>query len=126
MNPQDLGSISNLEKQTGVKLVAKDANGNIVPLPNAQVPIPAFSQQQVVSVANMIATDDLPANSTFTCDVIGGPNPSVGPVTINFQTHNANGTQGFTEPVTVTITLDPSIPGPATQLVVTPGVIGPQ
>lgn len=107
MNPQDLGSISNLEKQTGVKLVAKDANGNIVPLPNAQVPIPAFSQQQVVSVANMIATDDLPANSTFTCDVIGGPNPSVGPVT-------------------VTITLDPSIPGPATQLVVTPGVIGPQ
>lgn len=123
---QDLGTITNLEKMVGIKLVSKDANGNVVPLPNGQVPVPAFDQQQVVSIANMVATSDLPANSTFTCDAIGGPNPSTGPVTIEFQTHNANGTQGYTENVTITIALDPSIPGPSTQLVVTPGTVEAQ
>lgn len=122
---QDLGTITNRTKMTGVKLVAKDVNGNVVPLPNGQLPQPAFSQNGTASVANMLATSDLPANSTFTCDVIGGPNPSVGPVTIEFQTHKANGTLGFTENVTITVAIDPSIPGDPSQLVVTPGPVVP-
>lgn len=120
---QDLGTITNLQKMTGVKLVCQDANGNTVSLPNGQLPQPAFSQNAVVSVANMAPTADLPANSTFTCDVIGGPNPSTGAVTIEFQTHKANGTSGFTENVTITVILDPSIPGDPAKLVVTPGTI---
>jgi hypothetical protein len=117
---QTLDPITNLQKRQGAKIVCQDINGNVVSLPNGQLPIPAFSQNNVASVANMaaVAGTTIP-NSEFTFDVIGGPNPSDGALTIDLQTHKANGTQGFTEDVAIMITLDPSIPGDPAQLVVT-------
>lgn len=123
---QTLPNITNRKRMNGVTLVCKDVNGNVVPLPNGQVPQPSYDQNGVVSVENMAATADLPENSTFTCDVVGGPNASNGAVTINFQTHRANGNAGFTEPVQIVVDVDPSIPGDPSQLVVTPGTIVPQ
>lgn len=117
---QTLDPITNLQTRHDAKVVCQDINGNVVALPNSQVPIPAFSQNGVASVANMRADPSASqANSAFIFDVIGGPNPSDGELVIHLQTHKANGTQGFAQDVTIMINLDPSIPGDPSQLVVT-------
>lgn len=116
---QTLNPITNLQTRQTVKVVCQDVNGNVVPLPNGQVPQASFSQNGVASVVNMVATSDTPANSAFTFDVVGGPNPSDGAVTIHLQTHKANGTSGFQEDLSIVVNLDPSIPGDPSQLVVT-------
>lgn len=117
---QTLEPITNLQIRQGAKIVCQDVNNNVVSLPNGQVPIPAFSQNGVASVANMTAVTGTPVpNSTFMFDVVGGPNPSDGPLTIHFQTHKANGTQGFSQDIDIMINLDPSIPGDPSQLVIT-------
>ena len=123
---QNLGSITNLQKMTGVLLQTQDANGNPVSLPGG-LPQLSVDQSQSASIQNFAqVAGATPANSQFTCDIVGGPNPSTGPVTITIQTHLANGDAGFSQQMQITVTEDPSIPGPASQFVVTPGSIGPQ
>jgi hypothetical protein len=122
---QNLGSITNLQKMTGVLLKCEDINGNVVALPSA--PDPIVDQQQSASIANVTKVpNQSPDGSQYTFDVVGGPNPSNGPVTITVQTHQANGDAGFSQQMQITITEDPSIPGPPAQFVVTPGTIAAQ
>lgn len=106
---------------TGLKLVAKDDNGNpVVPL-NGLV---LSADQQAVTFANQQPSPDAPAGSTFTVDLIGA-SPSNGLVNIVAAGQQANGGQ-FNSSATITVTLDPSIPGPPTHWDFTPGSIGRQ
>ena len=90
---QNLGTITNLQKMTGVLLATQDANGNPVAL--SGLPNPAADQSQSVSFANMTAVPNAtPANSQFTFDIIG-TGVSNGAVTITIQTQQSNGDAGF-------------------------------
>lgn len=121
--PGDLGTITTKQKITGNALVTRDANNNQVALPSGD-PIPAFDQQGIVEVQNLVSDPNAtPAHSRFTFDVLALGTPSNGPMTIQMQTHQANGNAGFIDPVTITVTLDPSTPGPATHFDVTPGTV---
>lgn len=121
-DPVTLTSITNKQKMVGLQLKTVDTNGNQVALPNS-APIPSFDQQGVVEVQNMTADPSAsPANSVWTFDIVG-LQPSSGPVTISMQTHQSNGTAGFIKPLLIQVTLDPSIPGPAADFVVTPGQV---
>jgi hypothetical protein len=117
---QDLGTITNLETMTTVKFVAKDDNGHVVPSFNG-LQLTA-DQSTCVEFDNLVQTSDLPAGSTYTVD-IKGTGISTGPVTITAQGRQGNFQPLFTTPVTITVVRDPSIPGPPTNWVVTPGTV---
>jgi hypothetical protein len=120
---QDLGSITNLETMTGVEFVAEDGNGHIVPSFNGLTL--TADQASCVEFDNLVAvaaTDTNPAGSTFKVD-IKGKAVSTGPVTITAKGQQGNFQPVFTTPVTIEVTLDPSLPGPPTNWVVTPGTI---
>ncbi len=118
MPVQDLGTITTKQKMTGVKLVAKDDNGNVVASFNglSLTATPAG----VVSFANQAPTSDLPADSTFTVDIIG---QAPGTATITADGQQGNFQPHFDTSFTVEVTLDPSTPGVPTQWVVTPGTV---
>lgn len=123
---QDLGTITNLERMNGVTIKVTDDD----PTPNqvslTGLPNPVANQNGVVTFVNMAADPAAaPPNSKFTFDIVSVA-PSSGALTINIETHQANGTQGFTEPVTLVVELDPNIPGNPAHLVVTPGSIVPK
>ena len=118
---RNLGTITNLQKMTGVLLATQDANGNPVAL--SGLPNPAADQSQSVSFANMTAVPNAtPANSQFTFDIIG-TGVSNGAVTITIQTQQSNGDAGFSQQCQITVIEDPSIPGPPAQFVITAGTI---
>lgn len=117
--PNDFGTMTNLQRKNGNILVTRDINNNWVVLPSP--PIPQCSQNGVVTFANMAATSDLPLGSTWSFDIIALGLPSGEGMTINIQTHLANGNAGFTQQVPLVVTIDPSIPGPPDHFDVTPG-----
>jgi len=105
---------------TGVKIVAQDANGNVVPdFGNPQFTV---DQPNSVSISNVQVTSDLPANSTFTFDIQSGV-PSNGPVNITIQGQQGNFQPTFETVVQISVVLDPSTPGPPTQWAVTAGAV---
>lgn len=118
MPVQDLGTITTKQKMIGVKLVAQDANGNVVPSFNG-LSLTA-TPVGVVSFANQTQTSDLPADSTFTVDIVG---QSVGQATIVADGQQGNFQPHFDTSFTIEVTLDPSTPGPPTTWIVTPGTI---
>jgi hypothetical protein len=120
---QNLGSITNLEKMTGVKVVAEDSNGNPVPNFNGTPSISADIGG--VAISNVQATADLPANSTFTFDITA-TGVSDGPVTLTVQGSKGPSLPLFTADLQITVTQDPSLPGLPVTWVATPGVISAQ
>jgi hypothetical protein len=118
----DLGTITNLQTMTGVKFQAQDANGHTVTSFNG---ITLTSDQaSAVRITNVQATADLPAGSTFTAD-IQGLAPSNGPVTITAKGQQGNFQPTFTTTFTITVVLDPSLPGPPVAWVATAGAVAP-
>lgn len=120
---QDLGSITNLETMTGVEFEATDVNGHIVPSFNGLTL--TADQASCVEFDNLVAlpaTETNPAGSTYTVD-IKGKAVSSGVVTITAKGQQGNFEPIFTTPVTIAVTLDPSLPGLPTNWVVTPGTI---
>lgn len=116
----DLGTITNLQTMTGVKFQAMDANGHVVPSFNG-ITLTA-DQASAVKITNVQATSDLPAGSTFTADVQGLA-PSNGPVTITAKGQQGNFQPTFTTAFTITVVLDPSLPGPPVAWVATAGAV---
>lgn len=110
----DLGQITNLQKRVGVKIDTKDANGNTVPnfgLPNIQIQPPGS-----VSIENLVATEDLPAGSTFTLDIVSQTDASTvmgGPLAVTLAVRGQQGDfkPQFTDTFTLSIVIDPSLPG---------------
>lgn len=117
---QDLGIITTKQRMVGVKLVSQDANGNVVS--NFGTPVLTADQASAVSFQNLVATSDLPANSTFTVDIVAGA-VSTGPVTITATGQQGNFQPHFAQQFQLTVVLDPSTPGPPTQFAVTAGSI---
>ncbi len=119
---QDLGTITNLQTMTGVKFVAQDANGHVVPSFNAI----AFSvdQASAIKITNVQATSDLPAGSTYTAN-IQGLAPSSGKVNITATGQQGNFQPTFSTVFTITVVMDPSLPGPPVAWVATAGTVAP-
>lgn len=117
----NLGSITTLQKMTGVKFVARDTNEDAVVSFNGLTL--AADQPGSITFANKTVTPDLPAGSTFTVDLVATSTPSSGPVTITATGQQGNGQPLFTTQVQITVTLDPSTPGVPTHWDVTPGAM---
>lgn len=118
----DLGTITNLQTMTAAKFVAQDANGHVVPSFNG---ITLTSDQpNAIQIKNVTQTSDSPAGSTFTAD-IKGLAPSSGPVTITAVGQQGNFQPTFTTTFTITVVMDPSLPGPPVAWVATAGGVGP-
>lgn len=127
----NLGSITNLQRMNGVSFVCFDDG-----TPQHQVPdfnglqLVAFdsndNQSGAVTFENIIP-DPLanPAGSAFLADIVG-QQVSNGPITIKATGQQANFGAFFVTPVSITVTLDPSLPGFPTHWVVTPGTITPK
>lgn len=116
---QALSPITDLEDLRGVQIVAKDVNGNVTA---AFQPTVTVDQPAAVVIQNFQSKDSI--NATFTFDVSGRA-PSTGPVTITLKGNavNNDATTAFETQVTITVSIDPSQPGPATHFVVTDGTV---
>lgn len=115
-----LSPITNLQTKQGVKIQCTDANGN--PDQLAKPPSIAVDQSGSLAVANLQpVAGATPPNSAYTFDLIGGPNPSNGPVNISLQALNSSGQLVFVGKCTEQVNLDPSIPGAPAEFVVTDG-----
>ena len=122
-NVINLGSITNLQTMQGIILTITDGKTppNQVALPAA--PNPVVDQGSALQIKNVKAVAGAtPPMSQFTFDATGIA-PSNGPVNITAQTQQANGDAGFSGQLQLTVTLDPSTPGPASEMVVTVGTI---
>jgi hypothetical protein len=122
---QSLGTITTNQKMVGVLLVTEDSDPtpNVVALPGG-LPQPTDDQPTAATIENVAVVPNTPVpNSQFTFDVVSGAVASNGPVNISVNTHQANGDAGFSWPLTITVVLDPELPGAAAQFLVTPGTI---
>lgn len=118
----DLGTITNLQTMTGVKFVAQDANGHVVTSFNGITL--SVDQASALTISNVQQTSDLPAGSTFTAD-IKGVAPTSGVATITATGQQGNFQPTFSSTFTITVVMDPSLPGPPIAWVATAGSVIP-
>ena len=122
-NVIDLGSITNLQTMQGILLNITDGHTPPNAVALTQAPNIIVDQNSALAIKNVKPVSGAtPPMSAFTFDAVGVA-PSSGAVNITAQTLQPNGDAGFSGLMQLTVTLDPSTPGPASEMVVTVGTI---
>lgn len=125
----DLGTITNLQRMSQVRIVANDANSNQVPVFNGTTPagLQLFANQTSITFENIVPDPAAsPVGSAFFADIVGQA-PSSGLVSITAKGQvDASGAVFNNVVATITVIKDPSIPGPPAFWVITAGTIGPK